>query len=124
MVSQALSDGILRFVAERNNLLRGERETNQALANRMHQAEIFSQAFLEAFGRIQGSFRNDFHHMNPPVATVDLEPLAKRNIADLAGLEREIFEYSIGAGGTLVPKHVRYWDLQPDGSVPVYVRGH
>ena len=53
-----------------------------------------------------------------------LEALAKRNITDLAALEREVFEYSIGAGGTLVPKNLKYWDLQPDGSVPVYVRGH
>ena len=123
MVAQALSDGILKFVAERNSVQQAQKESKQALTKRMHQAGIFSQAFVEAFGRIQDSFRNDFHHMNPPVATVDLESLAKRNITDLAALEREIFGYSIGAGGTLVPKHVRYWDLHPDGSVPVYVRG-
>jgi len=124
MVAQAISEGILKFVAERNSVQQVEKETKQALAKRMQQSGIFSQAFVEAFGRIQGSFRNDFHHMNPPVATVDLEALAKCNITDLAFLEREVFEYRIGAGGTLVLKNVKYWDLQRDGSVAVYVRGH
>jgi hypothetical protein len=124
MVAQALSDGILEFVAERNNVQRVQKETKQDLAKRMQQDGILSQAFVEAFGRIRGSFRNDFHHMNLPVATVPLEALANRLIADLAALEREVFEYSIGAGGTLLPKNLKYWDMQPDGSVPVYVRGY
>jgi hypothetical protein len=123
MVAQALSDGILKFVAERNNV-QVKKEKKQALAKRMQQDGIFSQAFVDAVGRIRGGFRNDFHHMNPPIATVDLEALAKRNITDLAALEREIFEYSIGTGGALVLKNPKYWDLQPDGSVPTYVRGH
>jgi hypothetical protein len=124
MVAQAISEGILKLVAERNNVQRGEKEKNPALARRMEQDGIFSQAFGEAFARIQRSFRNDFHHMNPPVATVDLEAFAKRNMTDLAALEREIFEYSIGPEGTLVLKNPKYWDLQPDGSVLVDVRGH
>ncbi len=124
MVAQSLTDGILNFVAKRNTFQQAEKESKQALAKRMQQAGILSQAFEEAVCRIQGSFRNDFHHMNPPVATVDLEVLAKRNITDLATLEREIFEYSFGAAGTLVPKNVVYWDLLPDGSAPVFVRGH
>jgi len=124
MVAQALSEGILMFVAKRNNVQQVEKKTKQVLAKKMQQDGILSQAFVEAFGRIQRSFRNDFHHMNLPVATVPLEALAKRLIADLATLEREVFEYSIGAGGTLLPKNLKYWDMQPDGSVPVYVRGY
>jgi len=123
MVAQALSDGILNFVAKRNNLQQAENESKQEFARRMQKAGIFSETFVEAFVRIQASFRNDFHHMNPPVAKVDLEALAKRNITDLASIEQEIFEYSIGSPGTLVPHNPKYWDLQPDGTVPAYVRG-
>jgi len=124
MVAQAVSDGILEFIRDRNSVQQAEGESKQALAKRMQQSGILSEAFVEAFGRIQRSFRNDFHHMNPPVARVDLESLANRNITDLAAIEREIFECGIGLGGTIVPKKLRYWDLQPDGSVRAYVRRH
>jgi hypothetical protein len=123
MVAQALSEGILKFVAERNNLQVGK-EKKQDLAKMMEQHRIISHTFVEVFDRIQRSFRHDFHHMNPSVATVDLEEFAKRNITDLAAIEREIFEYSSGREGTLVLKNPKYWDLQPDGSVFVDVRGH
>ncbi len=123
MVAQAISEGILRFIADRNQVQPAHKESKQALASRMQQMGIVSQAFVEALGRILGSFRNDFHHMNPAVATRDLEGLAMRNITDLAAIEREIFDFAMGPGGTVVPTNVKYWDLQPDGSVPVYVRG-
>jgi hypothetical protein len=124
MVAQALSDGILKFVAERNNLQQAEKERKQAFAKRMQESGIVSEAFTKALDQIQGSYRNDFHHMNPPVATVNLEELARRNIMDLAVIEREIFECSVGPDGKFVLKNPQYWDLQPDGSVPAYVRGH
>jgi hypothetical protein len=122
MVAQAVSDGILKLVGERNDRQQAAKESKQAFAMRMQQEAIISQSFVESLSRIQGSFRNDFHHMNPPVASVDLASVAKQNIVDLATIEREIFECSIGPGGTLLPKNMKYWDLQSDNSVRVYVR--
>jgi hypothetical protein len=122
MVAQAVSDGIAKFVAERNGVTRQEQESNQALVRRMQQQGIVSRPFADAFDRIQGSFRNDYHHMNPPVGGLDHESLAGRNIVDLAAIEREIFECSTGNGGTLVPKNHLYWDIDPDGTMLVYLR--
>lgn len=121
MVTQAVSEGIAKFVANRNGVAQQENEKKQDLVRRMAQNGIVTNAFCTAFEQIQRSFRNDLHHMNPSVATIDLEAIAKRNIIDLAGIEREIFECST-PDGRLAPKHPQYWDIGPDGTVPVYLR--
>ena len=62
--------------------------------------------------------------MNPPVGTIDFQTwakLAKKNIQNLAVVEREIFDVDIN-NGELVPKQPKYWDIQPDGTVPIYLR--
>ena len=120
-LSQSVAEGIIRFVRDRNGLPQVEKESKQQLAVRLHDSGVISSAFAQALGRIHRSFRDDFHHMNAKVAEVELEPLAQRNIGDLAVIEREIFECSV-ANGTIVPKNARYWDAKPDGDVPVFLR--
>src|SRR5207253_2469722 len=48
MVAQALADGILKFVAERNNVKELGKEKKQTLAKKMQQNGILSQSFVEA----------------------------------------------------------------------------
>jgi hypothetical protein len=121
MATQAVNDGIIKFIAERNSIVRQERETNQALIQRIAAAGYVSQLLVDAACRIQGSFRNDFHHMNPTVSNVNLPVVAKQNILDLAEIEREIFGCDFD-NGYLKPSHPKYWDTAPDGTVPVFVR--
>ena len=59
--------------------------------------------------------------MNPKVADIPFPELARRNIDDLATIEREIFAYNIN-DGKFSPAQSKYWDLNPDGTVPVYLR--
>jgi hypothetical protein len=122
MVTQAVGEGIAKFVAERNAIARQNGEKNQTLVCRLRQHNIVSTAFEDAFCRIQGSFRNDYHHMNPPIGEHDHRVIAERNIRDLAILESEVFECHGGPDGTLVPAKQQYWDLGPDGTIPVYAR--
>ena len=49
------------------------------------------------------------------------EPRGGQNIGDLAAIENEVFDFTT-SGGKLVPVHKMYWDLQSDGSVPVFLR--
>jgi len=122
MVTQSVAEGIIKFVAERNEISQQQGESKQDLAQRMLQSNIISQELVDAFVRIQGSYRNDFHHMNPTVADVDLACVAERNTNDLSVIEREIFACNFGPNGTVVPKNPLYWDIGNDGSVPAYVR--
>ena len=46
--------------------------------------------------------------MNPPVATIDFQDLAKKNIHSLAVVEREVFGADV-QDGKLILKHPEYW---------------
>lgn len=123
MVSQAILEALMRFVAERNGVLPGEKEQKPELAARLQAAGVVTAAFVEAVTRIHRSFRNDFHHMNPKIAKIDIALFATRNATDLAEIQNEIFGFDI-RDGRIAPKQRKYWDIKPDGSVLVHVTGH
>ena len=118
MVSQAVNEGILKFVADRNNV---KTDQHQELMELLVSRGIVSQDCASASEMIWSSFRNDVHHMNPKVASVPFKQLAKQNLQALATVEREIFAVSSGHG-KLVPKQPKYWDVQEGGTVPVFLR--
>jgi len=119
MVSQAVAEGIFRFVLERKSL--------QASSERLQMAQLLvSQKILspecaKAFGQIWGGFRNDVHHMNPKVAHIPFADPAKRNLHDLSTIEQEVFAYRV-ENGRLLPVQPKYWDPNPDGTIPVFLR--
>ena len=59
--------------------------------------------------------------MNPSVNNVPFRDLAKRNLKDLATIEREIFAVSFDSG-KLVPIQPLYWDLGANGTTSVFLR--
>src|SRR5437016_4440042 len=62
MVSQAVNEGIWKFVLERNQIPRsGDMPT---VARELASRGIVSQTCADAFIGIWNSFRNDVHHMN------------------------------------------------------------
>ena len=118
MVSHAVNEGILKFVAKRNSI---NRESHEQLIEDLINKNVISKDCAKASKRIWGSFRNDVHHMNPKVATIPFEVLAKRNLQDLSVIEREVFGVGID-NGKLVPDQPKYWDVQNDGTVPAFLR--
>ncbi len=119
MVSQAVTEGMWRFVLERNDVAYDRDREGQAAA--LVTSGTISADCATAFGRIWQSFRNDVHHMNPPVARVPFRDLARRNLIDLAVIEREIFAVTFNEG-RIVPVRRLYWDLQADGTTSVFLR--
>ncbi len=120
MVSQAVTEGIWRFVLERDGGVACDRDREGQAATLVANGTISADC-AAAFGRIWRSFRNDVHHMRPTVTAVPFRELARRNLMDLAVIEREIFEVTFN-DGKLVPVRRRYWDLQPDGMTSVFLR--
>jgi len=121
MATQAVNEGIIKFVAERNNI-NYENMTLSALLTNLASQSIFSQDCFEASDQIRRSFRNDVHHMNPPVATINFPELAKKNIHNLAVVEREIWATNFN-DGKMIPIYPKYWDINSDGTVTVNLRG-
>lgn len=119
MVTQAVAEGIRKLVAQRNGIKHDM--SGDAVVRECLKAALITQGCADAFDRIYGGFRNDIHHMNSTVGKIDFQTLAKRNIQDLALIEREIFGCGI-RNGAFVPINPKYWDIGPDGTAPVFLR--
>ena len=120
MTTQAVNEGILKFVAERNRI-DYENMTRDDLLTTVLSNGIFSKDCFEASKQIYDSFRNDVHHMNPKVATINFYELAKKNIQNLSVIEREIWAAYHSEEG-LVPLQPKYWDKNPDGTATISLR--
>ena len=118
MCAQALIQAILRFAADSNGLpskLRTE-EQIQKLEEASVISSISAQCSKEAW-----THRNDFHHLNPGVASIDLGPKAAVCVQAVTSLESDIFDFET-IQGKIKPKYTIYWDENPDGTVPAYIR--
>ena len=121
MMTQAIVEGVCRFVLERNSVTMDAVPPDAVEV--MLQRDLITPECGEAICRIWKSFRNDVHHMNPKVAEIQehFHGLAERNIKDLQTIEREIFGFDIDKG-KLRPRQRKYWDVQENGTVPVFLR--
>ena len=120
MMTQAVNEGIIRFVAQRNSI-RHENTPLSTLLTELESQNIFSQRCFEASDQIHKSYRNQVHHMNKEIADIWFPDLAKKNIQNLAVIEHEIWATSF-KNGELIPIHPKYWDINPDGTMPIHLR--
>ncbi|EAR23038.1 hypothetical protein NB231_14498 [Nitrococcus mobilis Nb-231] len=118
MATQAVNEGMLKFLEERNGLCCANHDD---LMKTLRQRDIMTQKCVGAAEKIWKSFRNDVHHMNPKVSTISFPELARTNLQSLAVVEGEIFGVDI-VDGKLCPKQPKYWDIQSDDTVPVFLR--
>ena len=130
MVSQAVNEGIVRFVAERNSItsyLNGEKSKTKSvpdMIDELEQKKVITNVCAEASRSICRSFRNNVHHMNPEIVenAPHFKMLAKRNIQDLAKIEKEIFDANFAPDGSLILGQPKYWDCNEDGNIAGYLR--
>jgi len=68
--------------------------------------------------------RNTFHHLTLSLGKEmrDLEQLAAKKLRLLSEVEKHFFGYDI-EDGLVKPHQPEFWNIQPDGSTLVYVRG-
>jgi len=125
MMSHAINEGIIKFVAERNDIERhksdGTTKTIVEVIDELREKGIISNSCADASMRIWRSFRVDIHHMNPTVATIDFRKLSQKNLKRLSSFEKEIFGFKNNKG-TIVPNQPKYWDIKSEGTAPVFLR--
>jgi hypothetical protein len=125
MMSHAINEAIIKFVAERNNIERtnndGITKTVEDLIKELTGKRAITNVCAEASIRIWKSYRNDIHHMNPTVANIDFRKLAQQNLKHLSTIEKEIFDFK-NNNGVMVPTQPKYWDIRNDGTTQVFLR--
>jgi hypothetical protein len=126
MMSHAINEGIMKFVAERNDIAKanadGTTKTVEDLINELKGKDIITNVCADASLKIWKSYRNDIHHMNPKVEKIDFRVLAQQNLKHLSTIEREIFDFKID-NGAIVPTQPKYWDMRSDGTAPAFLWG-
>jgi len=125
MMSHSINEGIIVFVADRVGLNKnksdGGAKTIEDLINELERDKTISKTCADAARGIYRSYRNDVHHMNPKVGSIDFPLLARENLKRLAMIEGEIFGADV-IEGRLKPHHPIYWDLNADGTVCAFLR--
>ncbi|HOO51181.1 MAG TPA: hypothetical protein PLK94_07850 [Alphaproteobacteria bacterium] len=126
MMSHAINEGIIKFVAERNSINRckdcGDTKTIEELISEFKKKKIITDKCADASMKIWKSFRADIHHMNPTVKKIPFQKLAQQNLKHLSSIEREIFGYETTKAGAIVLYQPKYWDINPDGTAMVSLR--
>jgi len=125
MMSHAINEGIMKFVAQRNDIARtaadGTTKTIENIISELRERIIITNVCADASLGIWKSYRNAIHHMNPTVAKIDFRTLAQNNLKLLSTIEREIFDFKIN-NGAIVPTQPKYWDIKGGGTAQIFLR--
>jgi hypothetical protein len=119
-LSQAVTEAIARFLCKKN----GWKPENifeknvQKLQTRKIISEEISSKFLKIWDK-----RDDYHHLNTNIETErsKLEKIAYEKALLLKEIESEIFKFSF-VDGKLLPENKKYWSVQKNGTVPVFLK--
>ncbi len=120
MTTQAVAEGILKFVVKRNQIKHTKGMKGPDVVQMLQENKIITPQCAKAFNRIR-KYRNDLHHMNPGVAKINFRNTAPNIIKDLALIEGEIFDVNIVNGG-FVPVQRQYWNIGDDGTADIFLR--
>lgn len=120
-LAQAVAEGLSTFLAAANR--QRKVKDPKTRVDRLAAAGAISSASLDAFGRIWGEDRNDYHHLNPTVETdhARLQGRALDCIDALYVIESDVFAFGIDQG-KLVPRHPQYWPNVTTGVTETFVR--
>ena len=119
-LSQAVGEATVKFLCSKNGWKPCKNfEKNVGTLETRH---VISRNLKERFLNLWKE-RDDYHHLNSTIETdrQKLETLACEKVLLLKEIESEVFAVSF-VGGKLVPQCRKYWALQEDGTVPVFLR--
>jgi hypothetical protein len=117
---QAVAEAIVRYICDIDF-----RKHDRVFEKNVE--KLYKRGFIS--DKLRGSLlkiwekRDDYHHLNTNVKSdrLTLEKLAKEKACLLVEVESEIFEFSFGDDGSIIPKYPKYWKISGD-RVEVFLR--
>jgi hypothetical protein len=120
-LAQSVAEAIVRFLCQKNfGKAEKDFENNvKTLFKRNFISEKLKSKFLEIWKN-----RPDYHHLNPKIEVqrTKLEEISCEKALLLKEIESEIFKFSFDKDGKLIPENKKYWELQENGTRPVFLR--
>lgn len=119
-LSQAVAEAIAKFLCQKNGW-KPDKKFEENVA-KLETRQFISNSMREKFLLLWGK-RDDYHHLNSTIETdcQKLEALACEKVSLLKEIESEVFKFTV-IDGKLVPENRKYWFVQSDGTVPVFLR--
>ncbi len=119
-LSQAVTEAIVRFLCQKNGWQ--PEKTFEKNINKLQTRKFISEEMKNKFLKVWAK-RDDYHHLNPSIETdrANLELIALEKILLLKEIESEIFKFS-NVDGELMPENKKYWVLQENGTIPVFLK--
>jgi hypothetical protein len=117
---QAVAEAIVRLMGERSRFtsISDNYEENVEKLHSRRMKPDCHQLFKEIW-----TGRHDYHHLNPQIPTErsKLQGIARSKIVGLHNIESTVFEFAI-KDGAILPKYPKYWDINKDGLMNVFLR--
>ena len=118
MLTQAVNEGIIKFVAERNDI-KAKRGGNLpfTIEEFVKEGLFTNEAALASKTICNRNERDDIHHMNEEISDIeDWHELAKRNLRNLSVVESYVFGYDY-EDKTIRPHHPQHWEKGNDNLI-------
>ncbi len=115
MLTQSVCEGLIRFVAIRNQIQIKKREKSLSILKKLICQKLITDEAEEAAKAILNeSDRNELHHMNPEISKIeDWHQHAKQHLRNLTTIEYWVFGYNLKEG-VLYPHYPQHWDSGDD----------
>ena len=120
-LSQAVAEGLSKFIIEIKKI-RASKDFKTRI-DRLTKANMISNDSANAFIKIIGDDRNNYHHLNKEIKTdyTELQKRAEECLEGLYVIESEIFAYKM-INGKLQPNNLIYWPNIDSGLADVFLR--
>lgn len=111
MLTQSVCEGLIRFVAMRNQIQIKKREKALSVLKKVTCRELITdEAEAAAKAILKENSRNELHHMNSEISIIeDWHQHAKQHLRNLSTIEYWIFGYR-AKDGVLYPYYPQHWD--------------
>jgi hypothetical protein len=108
---QAVAEAIVRYVCDID--FRKHDKVFEKNVEKLHTRKFIDDKLQEILLKIWEE-RDDYHHLNSSVKSDrdTLEKLAKEKACLLVEIESEIFKFSFGNDGSIIPKYPKYWKIR------------
>ncbi len=119
-LAQAVAEAIARFLCQKNSWKPEKNFENNI--EKLYKRNFISTELRDEFLKIWKN-RDDYHHLkqNIEIERTKLEKISYEKMALLKEIESEIFKFSV-KNGKLIPENKKYWELQEDGTIPVFLK--
>jgi hypothetical protein len=118
---QAVVEAIVRLMCQRSKFSSISNDYEKNIEN-LHKREI--QPDCDELFKGIWKDRDNYHHLNPTVPTEKskLQDIAKNKILTLHKIESRVFEFAWIKDGAISPRYPKYWDINENGLLNVYLR--